>query len=129
MDLDEFNLDIKIEVTSIEELREVRKELQKIAKSKKEIEVVEDDEDYDPLDAIDIPKPDRDPDPFYPDYPKKDFPHFISDTKQESGFETGFEVTLECLEDDVDEFGVDEDEAFSKIGQMDQEMFNDRSMR
>ena len=42
MDLDELNLDIKIEVTSVEELREIRKELQKIAKSKKEIEITED---------------------------------------------------------------------------------------
>ncbi|MFT7931950.1 hypothetical protein ACMYLP_23230, partial [Salmonella enterica subsp. enterica serovar Enteritidis] len=65
---------------------------------------------------------------FYPDYPKRDFPHFIMDTRQGSEFESGFDVNIDGFEDE-DEFGIDEDEAFTKVSQMDQEMFNDRSMR
>lgn len=120
MDLDELNLDIKIEVTSIKELREIREELQKIARSKKEIDVSEeDDTGLDPLDPIDLPdpRPKREPHPRFPDYPKKKR-WFICDTEQETGFDTSFEVNL-----------FDEGEPFSNVGQMDQEILNDGQMR
>ena len=124
MELDDLNLDIKIEVTSLEELRKIRKEMQKIAQAKKEIQNDKEDS-FDDIGIDPSPK-----DPYDPDYPKFPRKHrwFVCDTKQESGFETGFDVKLDGVEDDVDEFGVD-DEAFSTVGQMDQEMFNDRSMR
>lgn len=133
MDLDELNLDIKIEVTSVQELREIREELQKIAKAKKEIDITE-DEDDDPLGPGDFPdpKPDRNPDPIFPDYPKREPPYFICDTETaETGFETSTELTSEDIVDAADAVEAQglTDEEFSTVGSMDEELFNDRSMR
>jgi len=101
-DIEDLDLDIKIEVTSLDELREIRKEMQKIARAKKEIE--ESEESDDPLDDLDIdPKPDpRDPyEPDFPKFPKKDR-WFISDTKQGASFETGTELTYDDVVSAVD---------------------------
>lgn len=134
MKLEELDLDIKIEVTSIDELREIRKELQKIAKSKKEIEVTEDEND-DPLSPSDFPdpKPDRDPDPIFPDYPKRDFPHFIMDTDtNNASFEAEVNTTFEEVANLADDISTNDgmsDETFHKVGNMEEDLFNDRQMR
>jgi len=98
MDIEELDIDIKMEITSIRDLRKVRQELQKIAKAKKEIEYTEDDEDgrFDP--------PDRDmPDPV-PDPEFSEFSDDIFCTKMNDGLGASMKDDIgQLIEDSVSE--------------------------
>jgi len=97
-DIEDLDLDIKIEVTSLEELRKIRKEMQKIARAKKEIQEDKDDS----FDDIDIDPSPKDPyEPDYPKFPKKDR-WFICDTKQGASFEKESGLTYDDVVSAVD---------------------------
>jgi len=97
-DIEDLDLDIKIEVTSLEELRKIRKEMQKIARAKKEIQEDKDDS----FDDIDIDPSPKDPyESDYPKFPKKDR-GFICDTKQGASFEKESGLTYDDVVSAVD---------------------------
>lgn len=131
MELDDLDIDIKIEVTSIEELREVRKELQKIARSKKEIEINEDGEDdgLDKTDPLDISEPDKLRRPHFFDYPDRKS-YFISDKTAEgsdsSTFSASTEITMEEIEgaaESIETQGMT-DEEFHAVNNLDEGKFD-----
>lgn len=97
-DIEDLDLDIKIEVTSLEELRKIRKEMQKIARAKKEVQR-DKDESFDDIDTDPSPKDPYEPD--YPRFPKKDR-WFICDTKRGASFEKDSGLTYDDVVSAVD---------------------------
>lgn len=78
--MDDLNVNVDVEVNSLQEVKELRKELEKI---KELIDDIENDGDELEIDIPDREKrrfPDLDPVyPFEPDYPEPEFPKWESD--------------------------------------------------
>lgn len=129
MDLEDLDIDIKIEITSIEDLRKVRKELERIAKAKKDIDEDEDEWDLPDRSTPDPLDPDRDPDPKPGPGPQPDFPDFPDDdifcgmdTFQSSGMTLADKISKSKQET----MGSDD---FHTVGQLKEEKFDGRNLR